>query len=148
MKKFGLFILIFLSAISLSAQKTSHDKEQVYIFGVGMNLADSTVYVTAPQLMENAQLEKKTKFLENRTFYSLQLRNFLEGYGLSNPICSTFFAEGKKNIDKEYSQIQKHFNKKFQGKTTFLRAEDFTYKPYRIAGQADEDETVSDSDEE
>ncbi|MBQ2167597.1 MAG: hypothetical protein II447_12560, partial [Bacteroidaceae bacterium] len=55
------------------------EKDKVYLFGVGQNFNDSSLYMTEVNEISFVRLEKRTKFLPSRVDYSLQFEEYLEG---------------------------------------------------------------------
>ena len=81
------------------------EEDVVYLFGVGTNFNDSTVYLTDIIPVHNLQIQKKTHFLPHRTEFSLQLREYLEGQlGLAHETTAIFFADKRKKIAKKCYQ--------------------------------------------
>ena len=79
------------------------EEDVVYLFGVGTNFNDSTVYLTDIIPVHNLQIQKKTHFLPHRTEFSLQLREYLEGQlGLAHETTAIFFADKRKKIAKNF----------------------------------------------
>ena len=67
MKKILLLLVILLTAVSSSwAQKRSVIPNGGYLFGVAINLSDSTVYISPIQHLADLTYDQKTGFLENR----------------------------------------------------------------------------------
>ncbi len=81
---------------------------RLYIYGLAYSPADSVVYMTDELILDNAQLEKKTKFLVGREILSGQLANHMALKGEKNRICTVTFAETVKKLDKRYAkQVEK-----------------------------------------
>ena len=86
------------------------EEDVVYLFGVGTNFNDSTVYLTDIIPVHNLQIQKKTHFLPHRTEFSLQLREYLEGQlGLAHETTAIFFADKRKKIAKNYYKLKKRY---------------------------------------
>ncbi len=82
----------------------------VYVFGVGINFNDSTVYLSDIIPVNYIRLEPKTKFLPHRAEFSLQFREYLEGkLGLVNETTSVFYAVKRKKAEKYYSKLKKRY---------------------------------------
>ena len=70
-----LSVLILLASLALAGVAQKNDSNTgIHVFGVGMSLSDSTVYLSQPQYMAQATLQPKTRFLENRASYAFQMK--------------------------------------------------------------------------
>ncbi len=85
-------------------------KDKVYLFGVGLNFNDSSLYITEVNELSFVRLEKKTRFLPSRIDYSLQFKEYLEGQlGLKDETVSIFFSEKKKKASKWFYKMKKRY---------------------------------------
>ena len=85
-------------------------KDVVYIFGVGTNFNDSTVYLTRIAQLDSIRIDKKTGFLPNRVEFSIQLKQYLEGtLGLINETTCIFFSDKRKKIAKYFYKLKKRY---------------------------------------
>lgn len=107
LKRALLSLLLFLP-LTLSAQKAA---DGLYMFGVGTSFNDSTIYLTAIQLVPGARLNPKTDFLENRVRYSNQLKAYLEMNFVGFETCTVFFADTKKEIEQKYIKLRRRYQK-------------------------------------
>ena len=83
-------------------------KGKVYVFGVSHQLTDSVIYITSINEVDSVDLEKKTKFLPNRTSYSYQLENYMKTQlGQSNQTACVFFST--KKMSKKFYKIKKRY---------------------------------------
>ena len=90
------------------AQVTENDV--VYIFGVGTNFNDSTVYMTEVTPMPYMRIDKKTKFLPYRAEFSLQFKEYLEGkLGLVYETTCIFFSADRKKASKYSFKLRKRY---------------------------------------
>lgn len=106
-----MLVLMCISTADAMAQKYQLAKE-LYLFGTAFSLTDSTVYVTDIQPVENAYLQKRTKFLYARNEYSIQLSSHLKGTKtIEHPTTSVSFAKKQKKIDKKMAKLKKKLNK-------------------------------------
>lgn len=93
---------------ALEAKATEADK--VYVFGVGSNFNDSTIYVTEIAEISSMKLQKKTKFLPYRSVFSLQLREHIESsYSKVNETCCMFYADKRKKLAKRFYKLKKRY---------------------------------------
>ena len=65
--RFIFATLMLLIAMSVSA---SNKKATIYAFGFSASFNDSTIYFTDIQQIDNATIESKNNFLQNRTEYA------------------------------------------------------------------------------
>lgn len=85
-------------------------KDKVYLFGVGLNFNDSSLYITEVNELSFVRLDKKTRFLPSRLDYSLQFKEYLEGQlGLKDETVSIFFSEKKKKASKWFYKMKKRY---------------------------------------
>ena len=85
-------------------------KGKVYLFGVSHQLTDSVIYITSINEVDSVDLEKKTKFLPNRTSYSYQLENYMKTQlGQSNQTACVFFSTKKQKMSKKFYKIKKRY---------------------------------------
>lgn len=90
--------------------KPVSQSDVMYLFAVGINFNDSTVYLSDIIPVNYLRLEQKTGFLPYRTDFSLQFREYLEGkLGLVNETTSVFFHKKRKKIEKYYSKLKKRY---------------------------------------
>ena len=88
-------VLILCSAFSLKGNKT----KAVYIVGVSASFTDSLIYFTDIQLLDSVKLDNN-KLLPQRSHYSYQLKNYLEGQeGLVNRTCFVYFDTNKSKLE-------------------------------------------------
>ena len=86
------------------------EKDKVYLFGVGQNFNDSSLYMTEVNEISFVRLEKRTKFLPSRVDYSLQFEEYLEGkLELKDETVSVFFSEKKKKASKWFYKMKKRY---------------------------------------
>lgn len=122
-----VLVALTLTTLTAAAKKTV---PTVYLYGMAMSLTDSVVYVTEVQVMERAELNAKTKFLEGRTLYSEQLRFYLDGKGLpTQTTCAVSYNVKKKKLEKEYQRMLSKLEKK-KLTVKHLAASDFTFTPF------------------
>ena len=105
------------------------EEDVVYLFGVGTNFNDSTVYLTDIIPVHNLQIQKKTHFLPHRTEFSLQLREYLEGQlGLAHETTAIFFADKRKKIAKNYYKLKKRYLDEGYSSLIVIDPEKFSFK--------------------
>lgn len=113
MKHRNILLAVMTVAIStlLPLQTQAINKQTpLYMFGFGMSLNDSTVYLTEIQHVDSAWVDTKTGFLYSRENYSDQLRRYLqEEAGIAHPTSVVLFAEKRKNIEKKYLKFKKRY---------------------------------------
>lgn len=82
----------------------------VYMFGVSQLLTDSVVYITSINQIDSIDLDKKTHILPNRSEFSLQLKEYLEGQvGLHKQTACVFYDVRRKKLNKQYYKIKKRY---------------------------------------
>ena len=105
---------------------TSNDV--VYIFGVGTNFNDSTVYLTRIAQLDSIRIDKKTGFLPNRVEFSIQLKQYLEGtLGLINETTCIFFSDKRKKISKYFYKLKKRYLDEGYRNMIVIDSSDFSF---------------------
>lgn len=123
-----MLVALTLTTLTAAAKKTV---PTVYLYGMAMSLTDSVVYVTEVQVMERAELNAKTKFLEGRTLYSEQLRFYLEGTGLpAQMTCAVSYNVKKQKLEKEHQRTLSKLQKKKGLTVKHIAKSDFTFTPF------------------
>lgn len=144
-RKLLLGILVVLSAAapayaqgdaSTASPKPKNMATQatVFIFGVADSMRDSTVYITPVQRIDSANLQKKTKFLLDRPFFSSQLKTyFASNLNDPNRLCIVYYAKG--NESKAMKKLQRvRRNYLDEGALVKqLSPEEFKFEPVRGA---------------
>lgn len=106
-----IFVAMAVASLPLSVSAKSHGEKAVYAFGYATCLGDSTVYLSSVQLLDNASVDRKTGFLNNREDYARQMENALRiAYG-KHFTCALFFFKKKEKAEKKYVEIRKRFHK-------------------------------------
>lgn len=122
------FSLIILGTGSAEAARQPR-MQRVYIFGFGASFTDSLVYQTEVQALDSAWIEPKTKFLVDRSLYSLQLQYHLESREhMSNPTCTVFFSTNPKKAQKLWNKVRRRYEKASGLKFQMLPAKRFAFK--------------------
>ena len=96
-----------LMAVAMQAK----DDGKIYVFGVSTSFNDSIVYLSSVQDLQGASLQKKTGFLEYRSFYSAEFQHFLE----SN------------KLEKKYLKLRKRLSKGKPDTLKEISASDFQF---------------------
>lgn len=123
-----------VSAAELNEKKNSSENkkevtEKIYMFGVGFSFNDSIVYVSSICELTGVPLQKKTKFLPYRSEFSLQLKQYLEGYlGNMHQTCTVFFSKDQKKLLKRYNKVKKHYLNSENKKLQILGVSEFSFK--------------------
>lgn len=105
-----LTLLICILTVG-SAQAKGKKTRQVYAFAFGTCLNDSVVYLSAIETLPDAELDRKTQFLNNRSTYSNRLKFYLDGKYNRTHTCAVFFGEKKDALEKTYVQLRRNYNK-------------------------------------
>lgn len=126
MKKIILTLAILLSGVLAVNAKT--EKQPTYLYGFASSFNDSTVYLIEVQLVEDAWIDSKTKFLYGRDNYSYQLRDYLRNQGCKTPTCMTGFANTKKKAEEKYLKLRGKYLAKGNYNIKYISENDFKYK--------------------
>jgi len=116
-----LFCAILMWPLNNYAQKT------VYAFGFGTSFNDSTVYLSAIQVLPDAQVQKKTGFLKHRASYTSQMKRYLESNYIGHETCVLFFSTRKEKLEKKYIKVRRHAQRNKQQTVKELSSEEFRF---------------------
>lgn len=126
-------------------------KGTVYVFGVGDSMRDSTVYITPIQRIDGANLEKKTKFLLDRPYFSMQLKaHFSNALNDSHRLCIVYYTTNEKKAKKKQYKVRKDYLE--EGALVQQMSEaDFKFTPmtdaaYESAGEKVDTSTVTEEE--
>lgn len=120
------FLLISLLPVVAYAQKKSN--KEIFLFGFGVNVKDSTVYVTNVQQVPGAVVFKKTKFLEHRAVYSREMQTFLTTqYDAPHTACTVFFSDSKEALEKKRNKVRREQQKNAVLKIREIPADAFRF---------------------
>lgn len=128
-------ILVFAAAIFAATacmgqtKGSTQTKATVYVFGVGDSMRDSTVYITSVQCIPQANVQKRTKFLLDRPYFSLQLKNhFSRSLGDPNRLCIIYYFKSEKDALKKMMKARSAYLD--EGKQVKpVSAEEFSFSP-------------------
>ena len=101
---------------------------KVYVFGVSLMLGDNQVYVTDINEVDSISLQKKTKFLPFRSFFSIQLQQYTEGkLGQVKQTTSVFFDTNKKKLQKRLAKTKQRLLAKPNSVVTTISTDQFHF---------------------
>ena len=123
--RFIFATLMLLIAMSVSA---SNKKATIYAFGFSASFNDSTIYFTDIQQIDNATIESKNNFLQNRTEYAEQLRDYFNSIGLKHRTCLISYGLTHKDAEKKLVRLRKRYSKGGHYKINYLNGSDFKFK--------------------
>lgn len=103
-------LFAFMGTTQIHAKKKCVGK--MYICGVSYSFTDTVVYITSVQEIDSAWVDAKTDFLSDRNYYSYQLKDYFIKKGEDKRICTVFFAQKRKDLNKKYVKMMKRFSKK------------------------------------
>lgn len=121
-----LLAMLFLGIMAMEAK---NEKQPTYLYGFATSFNDSTVYFAEIQLLDDAWVDSKTKFLYGRDSYSYQLRDYLKAKGLNAPTCVTGFANTKKKAEEKFLKLRNKYLAKGKFNIKYLSVSDFKYTP-------------------
>ncbi len=121
-----LFLLTALMPAVALAQKKSN--KEIFLFGCGVNVKDSTVYMTDVQPVPGAVVLKKTKFLKDRAVYSGEMQAFLTTqHDAPHTACAVFFSDSKEALEKKRNKVRREQQKNAVLKIREIPAEAFRF---------------------
>lgn len=112
MKKIYILPLLIALFMAIPSQAQRAKVSTIFIYGVGINFADSTCYLTSVQRVENVPLERSQGFLLNRYAYSEQLFQYLYTQAEKrHETCSVFFASTRAKAEKQFLKLKRRMIK-------------------------------------
>lgn len=88
---------------------------QIYAYGISQDLSDSVVYVT-PVAPINGATMLPHYMLQNRQYYSEQMKNFVETtFGTVHQTVGFVYGEKRKRVEKLFARSMKKYNKPKDG---------------------------------
>lgn len=131
LRKILAFAVAIVSATACLGQTkgSAQAKATVYVFGVGDSMRDSTVYITSVQCIPQANIQKRTNFLLDRPYFSLQLKNhFSRSLGDPNRLCIVYYFKNEKEALKKMMKARSAYLD--EGKQVkSVSAEEFSFAP-------------------
>lgn len=110
---------MLLLILGVQGQAKSHKKprmQSVYVFGFSASFTDSIAFLTDVMKVDSAYI-MPNGFLADRSYYALQLENFVLGeHRVKNSTNAVYFSTKKKQVDKIYEKM----NRKYQRSDKFL----------------------------
>ena len=105
------------------------ERDVVYIFGVGTNFNDSTVYVTTVQPIPYLRVTKKYKFLPYRADFSEQLKDYLcEHYKLSHETTCVFYSTKHSTLQKRLNKLKRRYLNMGTNRLVVVTQEEFRFE--------------------
>ncbi len=109
--------------------KPVSEEDVIYIFGVGTNFNDSTIYLTEITPIQGLRLDPKTNFLPGRTDFSLQFREYLEGQlGLVYETTCVFYSVKRAKAQKYAYKLRRRYLDKGYKDLIVVDPQKFTFK--------------------
>lgn len=121
-------ILFALVALCAALQVSARDRQQsIYMFAYGTSFNDSTIYLSTVEVVENATLEQKTNFLNNRLSYSNAFKQFLDVKYSGIHTTAVFFNVKREKLEKMYLKIRRNTQKSRTMRLVEVPASDFRF---------------------
>lgn len=145
-----LFLFVLAASSSLQAESKTPDGENVikatqknlYVFGISQDLSDSTIFVSPIAPLNGAGMLAHN-MLENRQYYSVQLKEYVEKqFNTVHQTAAFFYFTNKKKAEKKFLKTKNAMEKRAVGKLCWneIPYEDFHFKVPVIVSDADTDE--------
>ena len=105
------------------------ESDVVWLFGVGTNFNDSTVYLTELQPVNYLRLTKKYKFLPYRADFSQQMKDYLvEKYEMRYETTCVFFDTNRKKLAKRFYKMKKRYLDMGTSNMVIISVDDFKFE--------------------
>ncbi|MGN0086157.1 MAG: hypothetical protein ACI353_01405 [Alloprevotella sp.] len=122
------FLLVLGLCLPLQAQEKKQKTRSFYAFAYGVDLKDSTVYLSAIQQLPDLPVAKNNE-PEFRSFYSKQMADYLQSsLSVPNAVTAVVYEAKKKNIEKKYALIRKKSRQSQNRNLIEITANDFRLK--------------------
>ena len=123
-------LLCAFGATPLEAKKNKVVQKPVYLMGVGISFADSSVFITDMMQVDSITLDKKRKFLMDRQLYSFQLQHYLEATYKGGPyVTAIYFSPGRKKMERRYLSLHKRYAHSDELRMILVDRGQFRFKP-------------------
>lgn len=105
-------LALLIGATGAFAQKKKIVKvPEMYMYGVGYMLSDSTVYLTEIMPVKDAYEQKANKFLYARNEYSYEFRDYLQKTDVKDPMVAVAFNKKRAKLEKKFLKLKKKLSK-------------------------------------
>ena len=124
-RTFRMAICAIAMLVAIPATSMAEVKEvPMYMLGYAASFKDSVAYITPVHLLDTVTIDKKTKFLQDRHLYSLQLQQYIaETFGSENALTAVLYDTKKSRLDKKALEIRNRIQK-----DNSLRIKDADYR--------------------
>lgn len=109
-KKLAIFLFLLCVPMCVLGQNSGRrvKYEAVYMFGVAMNFADSTIYMTAVGRVDSVAHDASQGVMMNRYAYSEQLNQYLYAQAdKRHETCAVLTASSRAKAEKQYLKIRR-----------------------------------------
>jgi hypothetical protein len=124
---------------------------RMYMFGFAASFNDTIVHFTDVQEVEAAWIDSKTKFLQGRELYSLQMKEHLKrDANLPHRTCVVIYGQEREKVEKKYLKMKKLYTQPKDGKSHFdvryLTNDEFQFKAVDMRQETDDIEPADSSE--
>lgn len=129
MRKYLLAIIAlasaFLSSPDVSAKKSNHGMQDMYVFSISMSFSDSVMYISTIQKLDGIVLRDKY-FFDERGDYAAQFKKWMEEETASEQIAALYYFDSKRKAERGYAKVRKRAIHKHGGE--IITVPDFKFK--------------------
>ncbi len=129
-----LLLFGFIASTDMSAKGS--EEKKLYVFGYGLSLKDSTVFLTPIVEFPIAEQNKKTKFLDHQAEYAKQMESFLHAQGIPFCTCVLFYDNRIEKLQKRLNKLREHTIKEEKFSIQNLNAEQFSFSLMSSSNQS------------
>ena len=115
----------FFASIGMNAK--GGEEKKLYVFGYGLSLKDSTVFLTPIVEFPISEQNNKTKFLDHQAEYAKQMENFLHAQGIPFCTCVLFYDNRQEKLQKRLNKLREHTIKEEKFSIQNLNLEQFSF---------------------
>lgn len=125
---FRRYLLLAITFVVFSGVHAGKKKDTpVYLFGYGVALLDSTVYMSAVMPLDSAEIDSKTHILNSIVRYSNQFQSYVEALYVPHVATAIFYHKNKAKLEKKYLKLRRRANEDKSLKLVEIPANEFKF---------------------
>lgn len=135
-RSYKIMFICLAMLLSISESKATEKLTKIYVYGFSSSFNDSTIFLTDLMELDSVWINTKTKFLYGRDIYSQQLKDYIQGKGVSTPTCVVSYADTRNEAEKKYIKLRDKYTNKKEGNYTikYIGNKEFQFKAVSAVG--------------
>ncbi len=132
-KMIRLLVIAVCLVTGLSASAKKMPVPKMYMFGMAASFTDTIVHFTSIQQIDSAWIDTKNNFLQSRSDYSSQLRDYLaQKLEMPQRTCIVVYNKNPKKLEKKYAKMKRLYTAQKKGArhfdVRFVEESDFHFR--------------------